>query len=223
LLEEYRESVLPAVGMLRARLWYIRQVLSFLHIAGLVKAAGYIPAPLLWGAAATLLVYVLVFALPYLTGMALSTILLLFTGIVLTIAGATATRRTLVESWSLIRTGFLGFICFGVTTAVVSSAQVFRPVLLMEMFLVIVTATGVQAACKTGQVRSGILAAVGTGTAVTALVVVTVSVLHLPHPPFASALVLPAAAAILGAIGASFGKRFGRSDADVLISPVNFL
>ena len=29
LLEEYRESVLPAVGVFRARIWYVRQVFSF--------------------------------------------------------------------------------------------------------------------------------------------------------------------------------------------------
>jgi hypothetical protein len=216
LLEEYRESVLPAVGTLRARIWYVRQVLSFLDLGGLLEVAGKVPAPLLWGSAAALVVYLLVFALPYATGMAVSTVLLLFTGIVLTIVGATAIR-SLVDGWSLLRTGLVGFICFGVATAVVSSAQVFRPALIMGTFLVIVTATGFRGAFRTGQVRSGMVAAVGTGTAATALMVVTVSVLHLQHPPLTSIPVLPATAAILGAIGALFGKRFGCSDVDVLI------
>jgi hypothetical protein len=51
--------------------------------------------------------------------------------------------------------------------------------------------------------------AVGTGISVTALIVLTVRLLHLPHPPLTSVVVLPAAAAILGAGGALFGKRFG--------------
>ena len=221
LLEEYRESVLPAVGTFRARIWYVRQVLSFLDLGLLVEVAGKIPSPMLWGIAATIVVYILLFTVPYATGLTVSTVLLLFTGIVLTIVGATAIR-SLVECWSLLKTGVVGFICFGVATAVVSSAPVFRPALIMGTFLVTVTATGFRGAFRTGQVRSGIVAAVANGTAATALVVVTVTLLHLQHPPMGSVVVLPATAAILGAIGALFGKRFGCLNVDVLILATNF-
>jgi hypothetical protein len=222
LLEEYRDSVLPAVGTFRATIWYVRQVLSFLDPASLVKAVRRIPAPFLWGTAAALVVYLLVFALPYATGMDVSTVLLLFTGIVLTLVGATAIR-SLPDGLSLLQTGIAGFICFGVATALVSSAQVFRPALIMGTFLIVVTATGFRCAFRTGQIRSGIVAAVGTGTAATALLVGTVTVLHHQHPPFTSILVLPAAAAFSGAIGALFGKRFGCPDADILIPGTNFV
>jgi hypothetical protein len=57
-----------------------------------------------------------------------------------------------------------------------------------------------------------------TGVAATVLIVVTVSALHRQHPPIGSAVVLPASAAILGAIGALFGKRFGCSDVEVLVT-----
>jgi hypothetical protein len=222
LLEEYRESVLPSVGAFRARIWYIRQVLSFLDVVGLVKVIGKIPTTLLWGTAAWLLGYGLFVAAPYRTGISVSTVLLLFIGIVLIIFGATAVR-TMTAGWSLLRIGVLGFICFAVATAVVTSADVFRPALLMGTFLIIITAMGFQGANRTGQVRSGIITAAGAGIGITALIVLTVSLLDLPHPPLASVLVLPAASAILGAIGASFGKRFGRSDGDVLILPMNFI
>jgi hypothetical protein len=208
LLEEYRESVIPAVGKFRAQIWYVRQVISFLQVADVMDVAGRISAPLLWSAAAALVGYVLIFALPQGTGIPLSTVLFLFTGIVLIVGGATAIR-TCLDAWSLIRTGLLGFICFGVVTAFVSSAQVFRPALIMGTFLIIVTATGFRGAYRTGQVRSGIAAAVAIGTAAAVLVVVTVNVLNLPHPPLEAAPVLPAMAAISGTIGSLFGKRFG--------------
>jgi hypothetical protein len=59
LLEEYRESVVPAVGVFRARMWYIRQVFSFMDFAGFVEVLGKIPAQLLWGTAAAIVVYLL--------------------------------------------------------------------------------------------------------------------------------------------------------------------
>jgi hypothetical protein len=214
--------VLPAVGTFRAKFWYVRQVFSFLDLAVLVKVAQKVPAPLMWATAAALIVYLLVFAVPNGTGIAVSTVLLLFTGILFTVVGATAIR-TLVQGWFLARIGFVGFICFGVATAVVSRAQAFRPVFIMGTFLVIVMATGFRAAFRTGQVRSGIITAVGTGTAAAALVLVTASVLHLQHPPIGSVVVLPAAAAILGAVGALFGQRFGCSDVDVLTLGTNFV
>jgi len=222
LLEEYRESVLPAVGTLRARIWYVRQVLSFLNASALVKVAEMIPPVLLWGAGVWLLGFGLVFMVPYVTGMAVSTVLVLFAGIVLTLGGATAIR-TLLKDWSLPGTSFLGFACFATVTAVVASAPIFRPLLMMEAFLAIMTVMGFSGACKTGQVRSGIMTAVGTSISVTALIVLTVRLLHLPHPPLASVVVLPAAAAILGAGGALFGKRFVYADVDVLILTMNLV
>ena len=222
LMEEYRESVLPAVGTLRAQIWYIRQVLSFLDASALVKVAAKIPSVLLWGAGVWLLGLGLVFTVPYVTGMAVSTVLVLSTGIVLTIGGATAIR-TLVKDCSLLRTSFLGFACFATVTAIVASAPIFRPLFMMEAFLAIMTVMGFRGASKTGQVRSGIMTAVGTSISVTALIVLTVRLLHLPHPPLASGVVLPAAAAILGAGGAFFGKRFGYWDVDALILTMNLV
>jgi hypothetical protein len=54
LLEEYREVVLPARGKLRAQIWYVKQVLSFVDaitlgfiIGGLAATANLIATPLL--------------------------------------------------------------------------------------------------------------------------------------------------------------------------------
>jgi hypothetical protein len=207
LLEEYRESVLPAAGTLRADIRYIRQVLSFVNVAGLLEVAAKISAPLVWGTSVVLLGYVLVFEMSYATGMAVTTVLFLFTAIALIISGATAIR-SLVDGWSLLKTCVIAFICFGVVTAVASRAQVFRPSLVIGMFLIIVTLTGFWGARRSGQIRSGIVAAVLTGTAAGALLVVSVSALHRPHPPLSAASILPGMAAISGTIGALFGKRF---------------
>src|SRR5215470_17412318 len=81
LLEEYRESVLPAVGTLRARIWYLRQVMSFLSAADALDVAEKISRPLLWAIPVALFGYALIFALPSATEIPLSTLLFLFTGI----------------------------------------------------------------------------------------------------------------------------------------------
>src|SRR5690242_17949502 len=83
LLEEYRESVLPAVGVFRARIWYLRQVMSFVNVADALDVAEKISRPVLWGSAAALFGYVLIFVLPSATEIPFSTLLFLFTGIVL--------------------------------------------------------------------------------------------------------------------------------------------
>src|SRR6185369_14361740 len=98
LLEEYRESVVPATGRFRAQLWYIRQVVSFLNVVDAMDIAGKISRPLLWGIGAAFVVGVLFFGLPYETGIPPSTMLFLFSGIVLIVSGATAIR-TCLDGW----------------------------------------------------------------------------------------------------------------------------
>jgi hypothetical protein len=208
LLEEYRESVLPAVGTFRARIWYLCQVMSFLNVADALEVAEKISRPLLWGAAAALFAYVLIVVLPSKTAIPFSTLLFLFTGIVLIMGSATAIR-TLEKRRSLFRMCCVGFVSFAAVTAVVSTAQVFRPVIIMGTFLVIAATTGFHGAWITGLVRAGIVVAVAIGTAGAALLFVTVDVLNLPHPPLLAAFALPAMAAISGTIGAVLGKRFG--------------
>jgi hypothetical protein len=211
LLEEYRESVVPAVGTFRARIWYLGQVTSFLNVADTMDVAGKISRPLLWGTAAGLIVYVLIFALPSATEIPVSDLLFVFAGIVLIVGGTTAIR-TLEHRRSLFRMCCVGVVCFAAVTAVVVSAQIFRPVIIMGAFLVIATTAGFHAAWRTGLVRTGILVAVGIGAANAALLYVTVDFMNRPPPPLLAALALPAMAAISGTIGAVLGKRFG-SDA----------
>jgi hypothetical protein len=210
LLEEYRESVLPAAGRFRAQIWYIRQVVSFLNVVDAMDIAGKISRPLLWGIGAAFVIGVLFFGLPYETGIPPSTMLFLFSGIVLIVSGATAIR-TCLDGWSLLRTGFVGFGVFGIITVVVSRAQVFKPAFIIATFLLIATVTGFRGAYRTGQIRSGIAAAVGIGSAAAVILVVTINALNLPHPPLGAFPVLPVMAAISGTIGGMFGKRFGRT------------
>src|SRR5262245_21215777 len=208
LLEEYRESVLPAVGTFRARIWYLRQVISFMNVADAMEVAEKISKPLLWGVVAALFAYVLIFALPSATEIPFSTLLFTFGGIVLIVGGATVIR-TLKNRRSLFRMCCVGFVCFAAVTAVVTSAQVFRPVIIMGTFLLVATTIGFHGAWITGLVRAGIVVAVVVGTAGAALLFVTVDVLNLPHPPLFAAFALPAMAAVSGSIGAVLGKRFG--------------
>jgi hypothetical protein len=211
LLEEYRESVVPAVGTFRARIWYLRQVTSFLNVADTMDVAGKISKPLLWGTAAALIAYVLIFALPSATEIPFSELLFMFTGIVLIVGGTTAVR-TLEQRRFLFRMCCFGVVCFAAVIAVVASAQIFRPVIIMGAFLVLATTAGFHGAWRTGLVRTGIVVAVGIGAANAALLYVTVDFLNHPHPPLLAAFALPVMAAISGTIGAVLGKRFG-SDA----------
>lgn len=208
LLEEYRESVVPAVGTFRARLWYLRQIMSFLNVADTMDVAGKISKPLLWGAAVALIVYVLVFALPSATEIPFGELLFMFTGIVLIVIGATAIP-TLEHRRPLFRMCCVGLVCFAGVIAVVTGAHLLRPVMIMAAFLVVATTAGFQGAWRTGMVRTGIVLSVGMGIACAALLYVTVHFLSRPHPPLSAALVLPVMAAISGTIGAVFGKRFG--------------
>jgi hypothetical protein len=207
LLEEYRE-VLPAVGTFRARIWYLRQVMSFLDVVDALDVAEKISRPLLWGTAAALFAYVLIFAIPSATEIPFNTLLFLFTGIIL-IAGSTTAIRKLEHRWPLFRIGCIGLVSFATVTAVVLSAPVFRPAIIMGTFLVIAAATGFRAAWITGLARAGIVVSVATGTAGAVLLFVTVDVLNHPHPPLLAAFALPVMAAISGTIGAVLGKHFG--------------
>jgi hypothetical protein len=208
LLEEYRESVLPAVGTFRARIWYLRQVMSFLNVADAMDVAGKISKPLHWGLAAGLFAYVLVIALPSATEIPFSTLLFTLGGIVLIVGGATVIR-TLENRRSLFRMCCVGFVCFVAATVIVTTAQVFHPVIIMGTFLLIATTIGFHGGWITGLIRAGIVVAVLVGTAEAAFLFVTVDVLNLPHPPLFAAFALPVMAAICGGIGAILGKRFG--------------
>ncbi len=206
LLEEYRESVLPAVGTFRARIWYLRQVMSFLSVADALDVAEKISGPLLWGTVVALFGYALIFALPSATAIPFSTLLFLFTPIVLIVPSA-AVVRTLEKRRPLFRMCCVGLAPFAAITAAVSSAQVFRPEIIMATFLVITTAVGFHGAWITGLVRAGIVVAVAIGTAGAVVLFVTVDALNLPHPPLIAVFALPAMAAISGTIGAVLGKR----------------
>jgi hypothetical protein len=208
LLEEYRESVLPAVGTFRARIWYLRQVMSFLNVADAMDVAAKISKPLLWGVTAALFAYVLIFALPSATEIPFSTLLFTLGGIVLIVGGATVIR-TLENRRSLFRMCCVGFVCFAAATVIVTSAQVFRPAIIIGTFLLIATTIGFHGAWITGLIRAGIVVAFVLGTAGAVLLFVTVDALNLPHPPLFTAFALPAMAAISGSIGAVLGKRFG--------------
>jgi hypothetical protein len=208
LLEEYRESVLPAVGTFRARIWYLRQVISFLNVADVLDVADKISRPLLWGTAVAFFAYILIYALPSATEIPISTLLFLFTGSALIVGSATAIR-TLEKRRALFHMCCVGLVCFTAVTAMVMSAQVFRPVIIMASFLAIATVTGFHGAWITGLVRAGIVVAVAIGTAAASLLYITVDVLGRPHPPLSAIFALPVMAGICGAIGAILGKRFG--------------
>src|SRR5215475_14561367 len=124
LLEEYRASVVPAVGTFRATIWYLRQVASFVSVADALDVAEKISGPLLWGSAVVLLGYILIFALPSATAIPFSTLLFLFTGIVPIAASATVIR-TLGKRRSLFRMCCVGIVSFAAVIAGVLSADIF--------------------------------------------------------------------------------------------------
>jgi hypothetical protein len=141
LLEEYRESVLPAVGTFRARIWYVHQVMSFLNVADVLDVADKISRPLLWGTVIAFFAYILIYALPSATAIPFDTLLFLFTGIILIVGSATAIR-TLEKRRALFHMCCVGLVCFAAITAMVMSAQVFRPVIIIASFLAIATVRG---------------------------------------------------------------------------------
>jgi len=206
LIEEYRETVIPEMGALRARLWFCGQVLSFLRWDGLTcLRAAILPDCFFWAAVAGVAEYTLLFALPQKTGASLGA-LLVWLAATLLAAGAASGIRTAADAWLICRATVLWSALFGVVIFLTVRATAFTPVPLIIAFLVIVPLAGFQSARNSGVLRTGSAVGLAIGTLAFLLGTLLAAKLHLPHLPRSP--LPPAVAVILGTVGAIFGKRF---------------
>jgi hypothetical protein len=208
LVEEYRETVIPAKCAFRARVWYWVQVLSFLRLDALLRLrSAALSDRFLWAAAAGIAEYAVLFCVPEKTG-APAEVVAQWSTAALLLAGATSAIRSAADAWHIGRTSAFWLTLFGIVTVVTLRASVYTPVPLVAAFLVIVPAAGFQSARGTGILRTGTAAGLVIGTVTFLLGTALAATLRLPHPPLGAYPFPPAVAAILGTVGAFFGKSF---------------
>jgi len=206
LIEEYRETVIPSMGALRARIWFCRQVLSFLRWDGLARLrSAMLPDCFFWAAVAAIAEYILLFVLPQKTGASLQAVIVWLAAALLATAAASGIR-TAADAWLVCRTSVLWSLVFGFVIFLTVRAAQFTPVPLIVAFLVIVPLAGFQSARHTGVLRTGSAVGLMIGTVTFLLGTLLAAKLRVPIPP--AYPLPPAVAVILGTAGAIFGKRF---------------
>jgi hypothetical protein len=211
LIEEYRETVRPERGALRARIWYCRQVLSFVRPDGLARLRSeMVPDCFLWAAVVAIAEYALLFLLPARTGAPVEALAVLLAAAVLA-ASAASGIHTIGDAWIVCRASALWLLLFGIVTALTVKAPEFTPIPLVVAFLAIVPMAGFQSARRTGVLRAGSAAGLAIGSVAFLAWTILAAKLRLPHPPFEAYPIPPAVAVILGTVGAIFGKRFGQA------------
>jgi len=239
LLEEYREVALPTLGPLRAKLWYLRQVGSLMNTAN-----ASIPSSIWIGIAGVSLSTLCFLLVRSNFGPPMRLRLAILVAVALGITAATAIRTAAdfkflwraSRSWGLL---FAGTLLVGnVISALASHLPVFLreqaeashpghvpevSPLLMRLFVIAIAAiymaAGFRGAWRTGQVRKGICAALGTsviGSLLAFAVGILIENLFFGEMsraliPFAVILVSPMLSTVPGSIGGMFGRGLGGS------------
>ncbi|HEX5431211.1 MAG TPA: hypothetical protein VFW83_04545, partial [Bryobacteraceae bacterium] len=193
----------------RARLWYLRQALSFISFASLRR----VPAgSLLWAAIAAIAEYVFIFLVPRYFGLPLLLSLAALMTAALGIIGATAIQSN-SDIAALSRASGLWGVLFAAMLTAAMAAGILAPVRAAVCLILILLTAGFLGAWRTDQVRMGTLTAIAAafiGSALTAasLAVVSMEGLERPHPPIAGTFVLLSLGlgAALGSVGGMFGN-----------------
>ena len=207
LLEEYRDRVAHGAGILELRVWYFKQVLSFVDCLSLRR--DLLPGCLGWVVAAAALELVLLFLVPLVAGIPPEWAVFCFVAVILAIAGARA-MRTSTERRIVFQTSTLWMLPFVATAYMVLGSPRFSPVLGVGAFFLCSAGAALHASVRTHKAGHGVAAATAVGVLIALSTAVATISPHHPHPPLASFLFLPGIAAIVGVVGASFGARFGR-------------
>lgn len=211
LLEEYEEARLPSHGAFRAKLWYLRQVISLISIRGLWRAAQD-PAwssAILWTAPVAFVEFFFVFVLPDRFGVPLESSAFALTACAVGAGAASAlglaSRRILAPAC------YWGVLLF----AVIASARML-PMSVIPIFALtlasICIAVGFERALHFGIVRTGTL----TIIIASAFAIVLVEIAGMlsaalggppeVHPPMPNLFMLCPISSLFGTLGAFAGK-----------------
>lgn len=206
LLEEYRDRVAQGAGIPELRVWYFRQVLSFVDCMSLRRAL--LPGSLGWIVAVGALELVLLFLAPVAAGIPPEWAVFCLV-VILGIATARGARSS--AEWRIVfQTSGLWMLPFLVSALVILRLPAFNPAPGVAAFFLCLAGAALHASARTHTLGHGIAAATALGVLITLSIAVATILLHLPHPPLASFAFLPGVAAIVGVVGGSFGACFGR-------------
>jgi hypothetical protein len=193
---------------LRWRVWYIRQVLSFINGGSLCRIL--LPGSLCWIAAAAATEYVLLFLAPLVTGISPEWAVFSFIAAVLVAAGAYAVRTRATRRLVFQASG-VWMLPFLVTALLTLRLPAFTPIPGVAAFFVCTAAAALHASERTGKVGAGIAAAIATGSLIALFTAIATVLLRQHHPPLTSFSLVPGVASITGCVSGLFGCRFSRS------------
>jgi hypothetical protein len=202
LLEEFQER-----GA-QANAWYLRQVLSFLTPARVMRL---MPRRVACVLATGVAEWAIFWVLPTLVGARVEWGTFNIVSALLCICSALVIMR---ESDAVVAAKIVGLVAFswflpfaGVAAWIFHRPQ-FSPIPAVPTFLVCVIGASLQASAMRGRVALGVSAAMTTGILAAGLAGLTLGVSGVPHPPLQTLPILPGVAAFVGAFGGIFGRTF---------------
>ncbi|MBV8845506.1 MAG: hypothetical protein JO307_22080 [Bryobacterales bacterium] len=205
-MEEYRDRAAQGARSRALRIWYFKQVLSFVNCASLRRAL--LPGSLAWTVAAGIIEVALLIVAAQIPEWAI----VASVGVVLAAVAVCVLRTHLTRS-AVFLASTVSMVPFAAAALYTLRLPIFNPLPGVGAFFVCATAAALHASDRTGRISAGIAAATITGFLIAIFTAGATTFLHHPHPPFASFAVLPGIGATIGVVAGSFGRRFGRFSA----------
>jgi hypothetical protein len=207
LLEEYLERTTQGSERVALRIWYIRQVLSFINAGSICRVL--LPGAFRWIAAAAATEFVLFFVAPLVTGISAERAVFSLIGVVLVGIGA-HTVRTSATRWLVFQASGVWLLPFLLAAFVTLRLPAFTPIPGVAAFFVCTAAASLHASKRTGKLSPGIGAAIVTSSSIVLFSTIATMLLHQHHPPLASFPLVLGVASIIGSVGGMFGRHFSR-------------
>ena len=211
LLEEYVEARLPAFGVVRANLWYVRQVVSLITCRRLLRLAEDPSwnSAIVWAVAAALIEFVFVFVVPGSFGVSVA-----FSGFVLAVCVLGIGGSTALDSASrssVVQARYWGLLAFAVIVGGTALPRLMIPIFAISLVSIFIAA-GFHGAWKSGLARTGTLITMMT-SALAILLVQTSGALSSAlggaselHPPMPNLFMLFPISILFGTLGAFASK-----------------
>src|SRR5215472_7340333 len=151
LLEEFRESAIPSMGLVRARFWYVRQVASLTDLPSL----GGILSPMHWVGVMLAVQFVFLFLIPRALGLRLELSLFVPVAVALAVIGVVSIQSR-EQIWMIVGQSVLWGALFGAAMLAKMSFGALPFPVLGLLVAIAFFAPAFIACCKTDLVSAGI-------------------------------------------------------------------